>query len=104
MLSFVALALLDTVRAADTEKTCNLWQVCENHKDLTPGEYPTTFCANGGDVAYPSFVPGGYAPQPMGALGVSNMQTVCPFFELENPGGNLCCNPDTASIMLTNFA
>ena len=92
-----SLGITTLVKAAD--KTCNLWQVCSEHSDLSPGDYPTTRCQNGGEVVIPTFVKGGFAPQPMASIGTGDMEQACPFFEDENPGGDLCCNPDTARIM-----
>jgi|Transcript_42852 hypothetical protein len=40
----------------------------------------------------------------MDERGSGDMQTACPFYEIENPGGKLCCNSDTAKIMVTNYA
>ena len=70
-LAVLSAILSFTALADDTEKTCNLWQVCNNHSDLSPGEYPTTPCANGGDVFYPSFVEGNFAPTEMQSIGTS---------------------------------
>ena len=74
-----SLGISTLAKAAD--KTCNLWQVCLEHSDLKPGDYPTTPCINGGDVVIPTFVEGGYAPVPMAPLGAGDMAQACPFFE-----------------------
>lgn len=66
-----SLGISTLVKAAD--KTCNLWQVCQEHSDLTPGDYPTTPCMDGGNVVIPTFVEGGYAPVPMTPLGAGDM-------------------------------
>ena len=59
----VIMGLLGIASQVDAaEKTCNLWQVCSNHKDLTPGEYPDSKCNDGSDVYQPSFVDGNFAP------------------------------------------
>ncbi len=59
-------------------------------------------CLDGGDVTYPVFnntndetaTVTSFAPQLMGPYGISNMQTACPFYDLDND--KLCCNSDTA--------
>lgn len=33
-------------KAQESEKTCNVWQVCEENKDATPDNPPTSSCDN----------------------------------------------------------
>ena len=107
------MALAESVSAADA--TCNLWQTCNIHSSIKPddsGVQPaiTTKCTDGGDVTYPFFCKGDdwqegdpddekcypWAPQKMGDVGLSDLNTACPFYDDDEL---LCCNPDTAAIM-----
>ena len=83
----------------DPANNCNLWQVCENHSDLEPGTSPTTDCADPSKVTIPVFT--SFDPAPITTpTGQANIATACPFYETDTP---LCCNGDTAAIMVHNY-
>ena len=92
----VLLGLVSFTGLTQAQNTCNLWQVCAEHSDLTPGTNPEGFCADPHEVTLPVFVEGGFAPTPMGEDYIKTLQAACPFYEEDTP---LCCNSDTASIM-----
>lgn len=89
--------------AQTTEKPCNLWQVCSNHKLNRKGSYPGTDCEDPSDVTIPVFISGGYNTKALNKMtdnAQNLMATVCPFYA---PDDELCCNSDTAAIMNLNF-
>ena len=90
------MAISMVARADDTEKTCNLWQVCLNHEELQyeGGAEITTACSNGADVTVPYFTE--FAPSPMSSLGISDLASACPYLD---PTDDMCCSSDTAAIM-----
>ena len=92
----VLLGLVSFAGLTQAQNTCNLWQVCAEHSDLTPGTLPTGLCYDAHEVTLPVFVEGGFAPTPMSAFGTSSLSSACPFYDPETP---LCCNSDTAAIM-----
>lgn len=112
----LACALLATAATAQTGPpvppgACNVWQVCQNHSTLTQGTAPDTACQDAHEVTIPvfvgyvddttgEFVASGYEPSKMNSLGTSNLATACPFYDADEL---LCCNSDTASIMVLNF-
>lgn len=78
-----------------------MWQVCLSNKDALPSDPPKLPCADGSQVTVPVFIEGNYAPVKMDDLGIQNLKTACPFYE--DPDELLCCNSDTAAIMVHNF-
>ena len=77
-----------------------MWQVCLSNEGALPSNPPTKPCYDGSLVTVPVFIEGNYAPVKMDNLGIQNLKTACPFYD---PDELLCCNSDTAAIMVHNF-
>ena len=49
-------------KAQESDKTCNVWQVCQSNSDATPDNPPTQACQDPNKVSVPIFWPDNYAP------------------------------------------